>query len=75
MNNNMEIHIGKKIKKVLKEQGRSIVWLSKQLNYSRTGTSDILRRKDIDTYLLKSVSVLLNYDFFQWISLEMQNNT
>ena len=60
-----EIHIGKLIKAKAKEQGRTITWMAKQLDYSRENMYKIFRRKWIYTDLLLKICDLLDYDFFQ----------
>ena len=52
---NREIHIGHLIQQKLQEQGRSITWLAKQLNYSRANMYQIFNKKWIDTDLLLKI--------------------
>ena len=63
-----ELHIGHIIKQELRNQGRTITWLAKQLEYSRQNTYKILNRPWIYTDLLLKISDILNYDFFKCFS-------
>ena len=63
-----ELHIGNVIREVLKQQGRSITWLGKQLGCSRQNIYKILRRNWIYTDMLLKISELLDYDFFKCFS-------
>lgn len=60
--------IGEKIRAVLKEQRRSVIWLADQLNCNRINVYDIFERQTIDTELLLRLSVVLEYDFFAFYS-------
>lgn len=60
-----EPHIGNLIGEVLKQQGRSITWLGKQLGCSRQNIYKILCRNWIYTDMLLKISDLLDYVFFK----------
>ncbi|MBR6775639.1 MAG: XRE family transcriptional regulator [Bacteroidales bacterium] len=60
-----ELHIGKLIKSELSRQGRSITWLSTQVNCSRENLYKVFRRSWIYTDLLFEISKALDYDFFK----------
>ena len=60
-----EPHIGHLIKLELRNQGRTITWLAKQLECSRQNAYKILNRPWIYTDLLLKICELLNYDFFK----------
>lgn len=62
------INIGREIQDELIRQGRSVTWLSKQLNTSRTSCYRIFRSYSIDTQLLSQISSLLGVDFFKLYS-------
>ncbi|MBR1543281.1 MAG: XRE family transcriptional regulator [Muribaculaceae bacterium] len=64
------MHIGQRIHDVMKEQGRTSVWLAEQLNTVRTNVYDIYHRSHIDTELLLRISNLLNHNFAQEIADE-----
>ncbi|MBR1687421.1 MAG: XRE family transcriptional regulator [Prevotella sp.] len=58
------MHIGEQIKKELKQQERTVVWLSRKLNCNRQNIYDIFRRSTIDTELLLRISLILHFNFF-----------
>ena len=58
------LHTGEKIKEKLKEQGRTVVWFSKQINRNRTDVYSIFSRQSIYTELLLIISKVLNFNFF-----------
>jgi len=58
------IHIGKIIYDKLHEQGRTAVWLSKQLGYDRTKVQRIFKSKDLYSDTILNISEILDYDFF-----------
>ncbi len=64
------MHIGQRIHEVMKEQGRTSVWLAEQLNTVRTNVYDIYHRSHIDTELLMRISNLLHHNFAQEIADE-----
>lgn len=63
-----KIHIGQLIKEELKNQGRSITWLAKQLGCSRQNLYKIFERKWIYTDMLLKISLIMDFDFFQFYS-------
>ncbi len=73
MNFTFMVHIGKKIRQVIKERRISIVEFAVRINKSRTVVYDIFERKTIDTELLYKIGQELDYDFFQYfISPDLQ---
>lgn len=60
-----ELHIGDLIKEELFKQGRSITWLSTQVNCTRENLYKVFRRPWIYTDLLFDICHALNYDFFK----------
>lgn len=66
------MHIGQRIKDVMEEQGRSVIWLAKQITCERTNVYNIFSRKDINTNLLERISLVLNHDFFKELSDEFK---
>lgn len=60
----MAIHIGKRIKEELYEQGLSVSAFAKKINRSRNVVYDIFERESIDTSLLNKISLVLRIDFF-----------
>ena len=61
-------HIGKLISAELKQQGRTNVWLAKQLSCNPRTISKIFHKHYIDTYQLWQISKALDYDFFHLYS-------
>ena len=61
-------NIGKIIKEVLAEQGRSITWLAQQLGTTRNLVYKMFDRDIIYTDRLIQISELLDYDFFKHYS-------
>ena len=60
-----ELHIGNLIKSELVKQGRSITWLSSQVNCTRENLYKVFRRSWIYTDLLFEISEALDHDFFK----------
>lgn len=71
----MDIHIGKLIKQELRSQGRSVKWFEEQIHRSHSACYDIFRSHDINTELLKTISKVLNHDFFIDLSNQMCGKT
>lgn len=66
------MHVGLRIKEVMDNQGRSVIWLSKQIACERTNVYNIFSRKDINTNLLRQISLVLDHDFFKELSDEIK---
>lgn len=64
----ISLHIGNEIKRVMKEQGRSVTWLSHQLYCDRTNIYKIFSKSSIDTTLLLRISIALNHNFFNYLN-------
>lgn len=62
------MHIGQKIKEIMELRHRSVVWVARQIECERTNVYNIFARKDINTSLLRQLSILLDYDFFKELS-------
>lgn len=60
-----QIFIGKIIEEELRNQERSVVWLSRKLNCNRTNVYKIFNRTSIDAELLLKISNILKRDFFE----------
>ncbi len=67
------LHIGRLIKSELIRQGRSITWLSTQINCTRENLYKVFRRSWIYTDLLFEISKALNHDFFKDYSEYLKN--
>lgn len=65
------IHIGHIIRDELREQGRSVTWLAKQLNLHRRACYRIFDCYSIDTHLLFRISLLLGRNFFLEYSVRL----
>ena len=68
------MHVGKRIKQVLDEQGRSASWLASKIPCERTNMYDIFKREDVSVALLFKVSSILGHDFFLEISDELRSS-
>ncbi len=62
------MHIGNRIKDVMRQRQRGVSWLAKNLPCDRTNVYDIFNRSHIDTELLQRISKLLEHDFFEELS-------
>ena len=62
------MHIGKQIKKVLKDKGMGVSELARRINTNRNNVYDIFLRENIDTALLKKISAALQHDFFRYFT-------
>ena len=62
------LRIGQRIHEELKQQGRTVVWLAKQLGMERTSLYYTFRQNSIDLELLLRISFFLNHNFLQDIS-------
>lgn len=59
------MHIGKKIKTIMEQRNRSVIWVAKQLECERTNIYNIFARADINTRLLRQLCTILEYNFFK----------
>lgn len=62
------MHIGKRIKEIMEQKHRSVIWVSKQIACERTNVYNIFEREDINTNLLRKLSIILEHDFFKELS-------
>ncbi|MBP5709959.1 MAG: XRE family transcriptional regulator [Bacteroidales bacterium] len=60
-----EIHIGNLIKRKMKEQGRTNVWLAHQIPCSPNHIYKIYNSPSIKTDLLIRISQIIGYNFFE----------
>ena len=67
------VHIGELIKQTLKKNRKSVVWFAGQLSCSRTNVYKIFSKQSIDTYDLVRISKILNYNFFEIYSKELED--
>jgi len=59
------LHIGELIKEELKKQGKTTVWLAKELEFTRENCYKIYRHAWIHSDTLVQISKVLNHDFFK----------
>ena len=67
-----QLHIGKIIRQELRNQGRSNVWLAKQLACHPRTIDKIFQKQFIDSYQLFRISKALQHDFFKYYSKFVQ---
>ena len=60
-----DVHIGNRIKAVLKQQGRTSVWLASQIPCTPNHLYKVYANASINTELLKHISDILDYNFFE----------
>ncbi len=70
------MHIGRQIRDTLDAMpGRhSVTWFASQIPCDRSTAYDIFRRADIDTYLLRKISIILNHNFFADLAEDVNDN-
>ena len=61
----MEKKIGQLIKDRLDATDMEVTAFAKALNTERSNAYDIFKRDSIDTFLLKKIGQILNYDYLQ----------
>jgi len=64
------MHVGEQIRRVMEEKDHSVKWLAGKLCCDRTNIYKIYNKPNIDTDLLQRICVILNYNFFTYISSE-----
>jgi plasmid maintenance system antidote protein VapI len=65
---NEKIHIGEIISQKLKEEGRTKKWLAKQVHCDQSNFCKILQKPSMDTGLLLHISLILQVNFFFYLS-------
>ena len=68
------VHLGTMVKRELKDQGRSVVWLARTINMERSSIYKIFERNSIDVGLLIRISLVMNHDFFLDVSTLIREN-
>lgn len=71
---NNTLAIGERIKQELKRQGKTSVWLAKQLGCHRTNIYKVYAKSTIDTGMLLHISRILGFNFFSLYSDEYVKN-
>ncbi len=64
------MHIGNTIFEEVKRQGKTTVWLAKELSCNRTKVYRIYEKSSIDISLLMRISLILNFNFFELFAQE-----
>ncbi|MBR5958247.1 MAG: helix-turn-helix transcriptional regulator [Salinivirgaceae bacterium] len=67
-----EIHIGKIIENIMREQGRTNKWLAERICVCPPAISKIYKKKSIDANQILLISQALNVDLFQYYSALLQ---
>jgi len=62
------LHIGKLVRKHLRENGQTVVWLTKQLGCDRSKLYRIFKNPDIYMSDLWQISIILKHNFFSDLS-------
>lgn len=62
------------VKRELKAQGRTVVWLARTINMERSSVYKIFERNTLDVGLLIRISLVMDHDFFQDVSNKIQEN-
>ena len=63
-----DFHLGKLIKEEMMRQGRTSVWLAKQVHCTPENIYKIYRQQWVSFPLLLKISLALDYDFFKLCS-------
>ena len=66
------MHIGNLIRERLKEDGKSVVWLARELGCHRTNVYNIFEKHSIDTNMLRRISIIMRTNFFDYLQDETQ---
>lgn len=66
------MHIGNILKERLKQDGKSVVWLARELGCHRTNIYNLFDKYSIDTQLLERISIIMRYNFFDLYKQEAE---
>ena len=69
------VHIGQCIRLKVEEQGKTTVWLARELGCHRTNIYNIYEKMTIDTGVLFSISKILDFDFFSLYSEDIKTKS
>lgn len=69
----MKDSLGELIKQELERQERSITWFASKVGVDRSNVYRLFKKHSLDTSLLMRISIVLNYDFFAYLSQEMKD--
>lgn len=59
------MHIGNILRERLREDGKSVVWLARELGCHRTNVYNLFDKYSIDTQQLERISVIMKFNFFE----------
>jgi plasmid maintenance system antidote protein VapI len=66
------MHIGNILRERLKQDGKSVVWLARELGCHRTNIYNLFDKYSIDTQLLERISIIMRYNFFDLYKQEAE---
>lgn len=69
-----DIHIGLLIQTQLKADQRSASWLAREIGCSRNHLYKVFRKPSLDGELLLSISLAMNFNFFQYYTAAFLEN-
>ena len=58
------INIGEHIQQQVKAQGKTSIWLARELGCHRTNVYNLFDKYSIDTQQLQRISIIMHYNFF-----------
>ncbi|WP_216653379.1 XRE family transcriptional regulator [Palleniella intestinalis] len=59
------MHIGKILQQKLKDDGKSVVWLARELGCHRTNVYNLFDKYSIDTLQLERICTIMDFNFFE----------
>ena len=65
-----DLHIGQLIQNQLKEDQRSVGWLSRQIPCTRNHVYKLFKKASLDADLLLRISIVMQFNFFQYYTAE-----
>lgn len=68
------IHIGHLIREQLKADNRSVSWLAREIHCTRNNVYKIFNKPSLDGDLILKISVVMNFNFFQYYTAEFLEN-
>lgn len=68
----MKLSIGEIIEKDIKKSGMSVTFVAQEINMSRKGLSDMLKRNDMGLSQLAALSQVMGKDYFELYKLKVR---
>ena len=68
------LHIGQLIQEQLKKDQRSVGWLSREIHCTRNHVYKIFKRASLDADLLLRISMVMQFNFFQYYTANFIKN-